>query len=116
MSIVHELAKKNPKPRVVIIKLKDEIREALNLGYTKKDIWRLLKEQGKLNCSPELFTKYVNRYVLKIDIFSQKKDVKEKRERLSPIEETILRNSITKNSNNEKKSFDFDPMKAKELI
>ena len=111
MSIADDLAKKGPRPKVVILALHDEILEAIKLGYTKIAIWRLLTEQGKLDCSSELFTKYVNRYVLKKNSLSENSETPKREEGNPP-----KRRPIVPPPKEKKKTFQFDPMRGKDLI
>jgi len=48
---------------VAFLSFKEDVFEALALGYTMKDIWQHLKATEKISCRYETFVKYVKRYV-----------------------------------------------------
>ena len=49
--------------RVAFLAHKDEIAQALAAGWTVKDIWRTLSEEGRITVCYQSFCEYVNRWI-----------------------------------------------------
>lgn len=62
-SLVEKLTQKKQPSRVIFLSMQDEIVEALNAGWTLKDMWRQLKEDNRFDFSYGLFLRHYNRYL-----------------------------------------------------
>lgn len=49
--------------RVAFLAQQDEIAQALAAGWTVKDIWRTLSEEGRITVCYQSFCEYVNRWI-----------------------------------------------------
>ncbi len=49
--------------KVAFLKNKDDIKEAIQEGWSAKDIWRDLKEKKKLDFSYQMFMRYTSKYI-----------------------------------------------------
>ena len=49
--------------RAAFLAQKDEIAQALAAGWSVKDIWRTLSEEGRIRVGYQAFCEYVNRWI-----------------------------------------------------
>ena len=49
--------------RAAFLAQKEEIAEALAAGWSVKDIWRTLSEEGRIRVGYQAFCEYVNRWI-----------------------------------------------------
>jgi hypothetical protein len=66
---------------LAFLALRDDIKQALNDSYTKKEIWETLRDEQKIAFGYTSFTRYVNRLILcnnkqEIHIKEESKSVK----------------------------------------
>lgn len=54
----------NSKNKVAFLALKDDIHEALLVGWSKKVIWETLVEEGKIEFSYKTFRTYISQLIL----------------------------------------------------
>lgn len=81
----------------------DEIQTALNDGYTVKDIWQILHEEGRMPIQYRAFTSYVNRY-LKETVTTDSQAITGEENAKKEGDEKTDRKNTTK-----PKKFNFDP-------
>jgi len=97
--------------------LRDEIKHALNDGYTKKEIWETLRDEKKLAFCYTSFTRYVNRHILGCDkrgkptVVDTSKTVDKPSHKPDglPKQVTVNENADTIKDTNVIKSFVYDP-------
>lgn len=59
--------KKRGPGRHAFLALKKDIHQAMNDGYTAKDVWEFLHERGRMPIKYRTFIDYVNRYLQESD-------------------------------------------------
>jgi len=64
LSLTEKLAKKKPSGKVAFLAQKDEIKLAMDQGWSKKDIWQQLHDDKKIPFSYPMFLRYVNELIL----------------------------------------------------
>ena len=100
--------------RSAFLALRDEIRQALNDNYTKKEIWETLRDEQKIMFGYTAFTRYVNRLILSNN--KQEKspntEIQTPIEKPSkkPVQQTPSVESTEKADTNVIKNFVYDPL------
>jgi len=61
--ISREAPKARGTGRAAFLALKAEIQEAISAGWSSKDVWRTLHEEGKVQVSYQAFNRYVQRFI-----------------------------------------------------
>lgn len=56
-----------PSSRIIFLRKKQEIIDALKAGFTRKEIYQILQEGTPLSFTYKTFCKWVNRYLLPQD-------------------------------------------------
>jgi hypothetical protein len=91
------------KSIIAFLAIRDDIRAAMNEGYSLQTIWEHLHETGKIPFQYETFCKHVRRYIKTVD--KSKLPV----EKVQPVDET-------KPKKKEVSGFSFDATPKKEEL
>ena len=62
--IAQRPASQNAKNRTAFLANMEEIRQALDDGWSRKIVWETLKEQGKISFGYQAFLRYVSRMIV----------------------------------------------------
>jgi hypothetical protein len=75
---------------LAFLALRDDIKQALNDSYTKKEIWETLRDEQKIAFGYTSFTRYVNRLILcnnKQEIHTKEESESVKKQTAKPDEQ-----------------------------